>query len=161
MLPAELELRPSLQLSDKTLAVGFPGESVSDPFATGELARELPGVLARVLPEAGAHCLVVDLRNVREITGAGVFALKSMRPALRGKPYMPLLVVKDERDWEFLHATGATSHLAVVIGEDGLRAWIAEGIEAEKEFSPENLQKMRDENITLADVLAALERHRG
>ena len=35
MLPAGVEWRPSLQLSEKFTAVGFPGESVPDPFATG------------------------------------------------------------------------------------------------------------------------------
>ena len=156
MLPAGVELRPSLQLSDSLVAVGFPGESVPDPFATGELAKELPGVLARVLPEAGANCVVLDLRNVSEITGGGVYALKSMGASMRVQPYNPVLVVRDKGTHEFLRATGVTTHLVVVAGEDGLRAWIALHAEHEKEFSEENVRKMIADNLTWDDVEAAV-----
>ncbi len=160
LLPAGMELRPSLQMREATVAVGFTGESVSDPFATGVLARELPGVLARVLPEAGANCIVFDLRNVREITHAGIYALKTMGHSLRSQPYNPVLVVRDKDTHEFLRATDVSQHLAVVAGEDGLRAWLAQVAEDEVTFSEENVRKMIADNLTWDDVEAAVARGR-
>ena len=161
MLPAGMELRPSLQLSEKVVAVGFPGENVPDPFCSGELAKDLPSIVAWMHPSPMTNSIVVDLRNVREITAAGIYVLKSLRPALREHRVNLVLVVRTQADEQFMVATGVRQHIIVVVGEEGLRAWLARIAEYHKEFSEENIRKMLADNITHEDLLAAIKRARG
>src|SRR5262245_41346440 len=156
MLPAGMELRSSLQLSEQLVAVGFPGENVPESAATGLLSRELPGALGRVLQEAGARHLVVDMRNVGQISASGIAALKSIRARLRGLLDLPVLVVGDRASRELLHGTGVTSHMPVVVGEEGLRAWAAEMAELAREFAPEELSRREREGVPLEEVIAEI-----
>jgi len=160
MLPAGVELRPSLQLSERLLAVGFPGENVPDPFATGVMVENLRGVVARMDQRPGANALVVDLRNVPEITGAGVYALKSLRTSLRDRKVNGILVVRGGPEREWLDGTGVTDHMRVVIGEEGLQAWLAQMAEDEVTFSEENIRKMIAEDRTLDGILERLSKAR-
>ncbi len=158
MLPAGIEPRPSLQLSEKVFAVGFPGESVPDPFATGEMVERLRGVVAGMEARPGPNALVIDLRNVPEVSGAGVYALKSLRTSLRERRVKAVLVVRDEDARQWLHGTGVTDHMRVVVGETGLQAWLAQAAEDAAMFSEENMRKMLADNITWDDVMAAVAR---
>jgi hypothetical protein len=159
MLPAGMELRPGLQLNDRILAVGFPGESVPDPFHT-EMVEQLRGVVARMEVRPGINALVVDLRNVPEITGPGIYSLKSLRTSLRERRVKAVLVVGDEDARRWLHGTGVTDHMRVVVGEEGLRAWLAQKAEDAAMFSEENIRKMLADNITLDDVIERLRKTR-
>jgi hypothetical protein len=149
-----MELRPSLQLSEKVVAVGFAGETVPDPFCTGAGVEGLRGVVAQMEGRAGADALVVDLRNVREITAPGIYSLKSLREG------EVVLVVRGEAERQWLAGTGVTDHMRVVIGEEGLRKWLAQKAEDEVTFSEENVRKMIADNITLDAVIARLDRAR-
>lgn len=161
MLPAGIELRPDLQWNDKTLAVGFPGEDVPDPFATGELAKALPGVVAEALPEGRSRTLVIDLRNVEEITAPGIYAIKSMRHAMKDQGFHALLVVRSEKDRSFLAGCGVTDHMPIVVGEEGVRAWIVQCAEDEMMFTPANMAKMIAESVGFDEIMAAIDRKRG
>lgn len=158
MLPAGMELRPGLQIGGNLVAVGFPGENVPDSAATGLLSRELPGALGRVLLEAGARHLVVDMRNVGPLSASGIAALKSIRARLRGLLFLPVLVVADRPSRELLAGTGVTSHMPVVVGEEGLRAWAAEMAELSREFAPEELGRREQHGVPLEQVIAEIER---
>lgn len=156
MLPPGMELRPSLQFTDNLFAIGFTGDNVPDPFCHG--VEALRGVVTHLAGLPATPALIIDLRNVHEITAPGIYSLKSLRSALREHRLSVVLVVNGRLQHQWLEGTGVTDHMPVVIGEEGLRAWLAQRVEDQITFSEENVRKMIADNFGWEAVEAAMER---